>query len=406
MDLKKLAIMMIMGSFAYGNVGTWTTTGTAITTSSQVLGTSDVFSCYIKRTNQIAFSWSDLVNKPTMIVYNAQNPSFSSLIQLANPEDTTSTQVYPTVDTGLNEVFLSLRDNTAARLIYDATYPYLTPSSSFSSFASIGRYSAYRGCFSCYNTKNGDMIFNWVDTTTGYSTFVTLNDSTGVLSGKNTISSSATKLEIVSCYNSDLNQVVFSWSISYNQQPYYAIYNGSYQQIALGPISSTYTAKDNVFCANNNNSNQTVFSFADNKSSIPYYAIYDHILNKITVVDAITQSSLVSNTVCCCHNSRLNQYVFSWRDLHTGKPYYAIYDVAGGSVVESGNIPPGSTVVNDVNCCYNHALNQVVFNWTGAGSAYPYYAIYTMPIPSHLQRGDLLDAVKYSNKVYLKQIVE
>jgi len=405
MGLKTLIFTMIMGSFAYGNIGTWTTPGTAITTSSIVLNSSDVFSCYIKRTNQIAFAWADQFHKPTMIVYNAQNPSFSSLIQSVNTADATNTQVYPTVDTGLNEVFLSIGAAGLPDSIYYSTYPYLTPSP-LTSFTEIGSYFAGRGCFSCYNSKNGEMVFNWTDSSTGDPTFITLNDSTGVLSGSYSISSPATPLEIVSCYNSDLNQVVFSWRISYNQQPYYAIYNGSYQQIASGSISSTYTAKDNVFCANNNNSNQTVFSFADQTSSIPYYAIYDHILNKITVVASISSASLASHTVCCCHNSRLNQYVFSWRDLTTGFPYYAIYDVDAGSVVESGSIPSSTLVVNDVNCCYNHALNQVVFNWTGNGSGYPYYAIYTMPIPSHLQRGDLLDAAKYNNKRYLKKITE
>ena len=385
---------MIVGSFAYGNIGTWTTPPTAITTSSQVFNSSDVFSCYIKRTNQIAFSWADGSLIPTMIVYNAQTPSFSSLIQSTNLGDLAQSQVYPTVDTGSNQVFLSIVGFDC--YIYYSTYLYLTPS-----------IPTGGGCFSCYNSKNGDMIFNWVDYTINLPTFITLNNSTGPAANSTTISTSpAASVEVMSCYNSNLNQLVFSWNSVNNYYPYYAIYNGSYTEIASGAISSKHPAKGDVFCANNQSGNQTVFSFANQTNSLPFYAIYDHILGKITIVDVITYSSQVGDTVCCCYNSRLNQYVFSWTDLTTTAPYYAIYDIDAGTVVESGFIPSGSTVVNDVNCCYNHALNQVVFNWTDNTHQYPFYAIYTMPIPSHLQRGDLLDAAKYNNKRYLKKITE
>ncbi|MEI8300605.1 MAG: hypothetical protein WCG10_03220 [Chlamydiota bacterium] len=395
-------------SFVHGAIGSWTTIPTPITTTSAVYSSSNVFSCNIKGANQIAFAWSDSPNNnPQLILYDALHSTFSSIISVSNTAvEKTLTAVYLTLNPDLHQIFLTVGDeHPNSNNLHYSTYSYLKPSSTMQPFQLVGSATdlGANGCFACYNSAKQAMVFNWIAKQSTNPTFTTLPNN-GSITSDTIIQNTQGDWNALSCYNSHDQQIVFSWRNLADGTPYYAIYNSNNQQISpptqISNIPSV--SSNNVFCAYNSAENQTVFSWVSASPSYPYYAIYDHDTQKFVTPATLLNSNTAQNTVCCCYNNLLNQYIFSWASS-TNTPYYAIYDCFSQSL-SSVNAIPSSGNATTVNCCYNPGLNQAIFNWIStSNSNYPYYAIYTMNTPDSIYHNNLLKAINYNREIFLKR---
>jgi hypothetical protein len=128
-------------------------------------------------------------------------------------------------------------------------------------------------------------------------------------------------------------------------------------------------------------SNQILFAWADNDTSnYPIkYIVYNGNNNTYTAPVTIEGSTVYEN-IFCCYNESTNQVFFSWEEYDTPyNPYYAIYNANTGTLDTGPTIIDTSTngvYNNNVFCCYNKTSNEVIFTWSNGDDGSPYYAIY------------------------------
>lgn len=259
----------------------------------------------------------------------------------------------------------------------------------------------------CYNKKDDITFFSWspnedaIMTPQYPFTYAVYKTGMGFGSSQASVSSSDMQSLAFTSYNSQMNQAILSWVQYPTNFPEFAIYDFESNSITTlaTPISTSIQAGSNVISSYNSLSNEVIFSFPD-ENGYMYYAVYDCASQIFT-----TSPTLISNDLICldqilsCYSSVTNQVIFSWVDGNTLNPYLAIYDCTAKSFTTTPMpISEKLYVQYDVYCSYNEILNEVTFSWLDVDTKIPYYAVYSI-LPSSF---GLQKALKYSGVKILK----
>lgn len=248
-------------------------------------------------------------------------------------------------------------------------------------------FDAYRNVFCCYNSRDDQVFFTWVNLSAPSVPYYAIYDVN---------QKKVTQFEVLSlnhqafpdsycCYNSRDNLVFFSWaSADPEREPFYAVYDANQKKVTqIEAIGSSLKVLNDVYCCYNIRDNLIFFSWtADDADQAPYYGIYNAEQKRIVKTEKIEIASSPGAyyDVFCSYNEQNNQVFFSWAsyDQHRA-PYFAVYDMNQQKIIKIQKVDAAYNlgVLNNVFNCYNSRDNQIAFSWTdNTGAQNPYYAIY------------------------------
>lgn len=238
----------------------------------------------------------------------------------------------------------------------------------------------------CYIYENDEVITTWSEDGSGdiyYAIFsCKLNE---FVAGPTKIPSQPkADNNIFSCYNSKENQVIFSWTDGNSGHPFFAVYDCTTYSFLIDAeaIGSSYTgqAYNNVFCSYNSKDNTVLFSWKEDSSKSLYYSLYDFstqsfLINPTEIADGNFEGY---QNLYSCYNSKENTFILTWSS-DSYKPFYAVLE----GNAESFRVPPTQirsdvyfSDVSDIFVSYDPALNTALLSWCQFGFQTPYFAVY------------------------------
>ncbi|NDE82922.1 MAG: hypothetical protein EB051_04855 [Chlamydiia bacterium] len=201
---------------------------------------------YNSQTNQVFFSYQN--SNPYFSVYNCNNGTIAPARQMNN--QAVGSIVYSCYNSQQNQIFFSWDDQgtTNYQAIYDCTLGTLvvTPTP---------RPTVQHSTTCTYASLNNEVFFG-MDFANVPNYKIYQGNNGGTVTNPQPIPNATTNSDVFSCYNSRENQVVFSWQDNVTKYPYFAIYNESFPQVDVNKLLRATGYSSFSFMKGNSNPSQ------------------------------------------------------------------------------------------------------------------------------------------------------
>ncbi|MCX6990461.1 MAG: hypothetical protein NTX49_05295 [Chlamydiae bacterium] len=333
-----------IASYANG-AWSWATPATISDTSQ---AQNNLFTCYIRQTNQVFAAWLDTNNSnyPTYSIASYSNNTWTWLDPHTieqTPTTTTNCNTFLCYASQTNQIFATISDGTTS-------YP---------------KYS-----IASYNGSS----WSW-------SAFARLDG----------ISTSTVSNNLFTSYNSITNQVFATWVASNNN--YYPTYSigsylgGNWTWTTPAVIDNTTISGDwNVFTSFNPNTNQIFAIWYSDATKLPHFSIASYVGGNWTwsppaVIGTNGSQAQFTPSICC--DTVNNRIIATWADPNNSEnPTYSIATYSGGvwswsepSIISASGNSVNTSVFNS----YDPETNQVFATWGHNSTPLPYFSIFDLP---------------------------
>lgn len=383
--LYRLIYLLFLLSLAYGDALPYTFAVPATQLVNQTISAASYCS-YDSHNNHIIFSWPS---------QGTSSPYFMTLDANGN-EILPPTEIPGTVD---NLPIFSCYNSKDRQMIFAWASPtpyfaiYDTSGNEIVAPTQINSTNANFSPFVSYNSQNNQLIFTWEDVST--SPMFAIYNADG---SQNIPPTAIVVLEsdlegigitfVYSCYNSLQNELIFTWIE--DVAPYFAIYSASGTVIVPPTLFVSSVAASSLVPTYDSKNNQILFSWAGaSPQNYPFFAIYNASGSSYTLLEQISSSIHGLSNIASSYSPISNMVAFSWNSeesepsLSTPSnnfPTFAVYSCNGAEIVPASYITIRN-ISQNVFSCYNSYTNQIVFTWKDSESGTPYFAIYTLPAP-------------------------